>query len=289
MNVRTPLRLAAAVLIAGVALAQDPPRFANLDDGVKAAKKSGKPLLVLTYWKTGVCGTCDTWNDRVPRDADVQKQLPRFERVDWLYDGLGGKVIAWTKQHGGTNDDPAIQAFVMAADTGEVTRAPTQQVFAPAEFAKWMKEQADGYEKTHPATRLAFAAAEVTKQTEGTTSTWTCAAIDEARKAGRPVLVYLSRGERADADKAGKAQAAACRKLEKGALDSADAAKAAEGVTLVKLDAADADHLAYARSLGADKAPALLLLVPGEEKPQALDAAITADALAFRLRKLARK
>ena len=52
---------------------------------------------------------------------------------------------------------------------------------------------------------------------------------------------------------------------------------------------ADADQCAYARALGADKAPALLLIVAGEDKPQLLDVAITADALAFKLRKLAPK
>ena len=99
----------------------------------------------------------------------------------------------------------------------------------------------------------------------------------------------MSRGERADADKSAKAQAAASRKLEKGLLDSEQAAKAVDGWTLVRLDVADADQLAFAKTLGADKAPALLVIVPGEEKPQTIDASITGEALAFRLKKLATK
>lgn len=279
----------AAALLAGAAFAQDPARWTNLDDGLKAAKKSGKPVLVITCWTGGVCNTCDTWHDRVPKDADVQKQLPRFEQVEWNYDGTGGVVVTWTKKHGGTSDDPAIQAFVVAADGGEVTRAPTQQVYAPGDFAKWLKEQADAFDKAHPVTRLAFAAAEVTSEGEGAAKKWSCPAIDAAKKDGRPVLVYVTRGERADADKAAKAQAAASRKMEKGVLDSEQASKAADGWTLVKLDVADPDQLAYAKTLGADKAPALLVVVPGEEKPQALDAAITGEALAFKLKKLAAK
>ena len=46
--------LAAVVLLGGAALAQDPAKASNLEDGLKAARKSGKPLLVITSWKLGV-------------------------------------------------------------------------------------------------------------------------------------------------------------------------------------------------------------------------------------------
>ena len=212
--------LAAAVLMAGVAAAQDPARWTNLEDGLKAAKKSGKPLMLVTSWKHGVCNTCDTWHDRVPGDAEVAKQTARFVEAEWQYDGLNGKVIPWTKEHGGTSDDPAVQVFVVLPDTGQVTRAPRDEAFAPGDFAKWLKEQADAFEKTHVATKIAFAAAEVKTEIAGTTTKWTCAAIDAAKKDAKPVLVYVTRGERADADKPAKAQAAASRKLEKSLLDS---------------------------------------------------------------------
>lgn len=281
--------VAAAVLLGAAALAQDPQRWTTLEDGVKAGKKSGRPVLVVTIWNTGVCNSCDTWRDRVPRDADVLKQLPRFEQVEWHYDGLGGKVIPWTRQHGGTSEDPAVQVFVVAPDSGDVTRAARETAYAPSQFAKWLKEQADAYEKAHPVTKIAFAPAEITVQGEGDERKATCAALDEARAANRPVLLYVSRSDRADADKPAKAQAAASRKLEKAALDSGDAAKALEGWTLLRLDLADADHAAFAKALGADKAPALLAIVPGEEKPQTLDTSLAGDALAFRIRKLAPK
>src|SRR5262245_927765 len=286
-GLRTLVALAAMTVAGVVALAQDPQRWTTLEDGVKAGKKSGRPVLVVTIWNSGVCNTCDTWRDRVPKDADVQKQLPRFEQVEWHYDGLNGKVIPWTRQHGGTSEDPAVQVFVVTPDTGDVARAPRETAYAPSQFAKWLKEQADAFEKAHPATKVPFVPAEVAVQAEGTSRTWTCAAIDEARAASRPVLVYVSRGERADAEKALKAQAAAARKLEKAALDSSDVAKALEGWTLLRLDLADADHAAFAKTLGADKAPALLAIDPGEEKPQSLDTSLAGDALAFRIRKFA--
>lgn len=274
-------------LLAGAALAQDPVPASNLEDGLKAAKKSGKPLLVVTIWKEGVCNSCDTWRGRVPKDADVAKQLPRFERVEWLYDGLNGKVIPWTKEHGGTSEDPAVQVFVVTDGGSAVTRAPRESAYAPGSFAKWLKDEADAFEKAHPSTRIPFVAAEVAKRTEGTTTTWSCAAIDDAKSAKVPVLLYVSRGDLDTADRAAKAQAAASRKLEKGLLDSETAAKALEGWRLVKLDLADADHLGYAKSLGVEKAPALLLFVPGEPAPQVLDPSIAADSFAFRAKKLA--
>jgi hypothetical protein len=281
--------LAAALLAVSAALAQEPSKWTNLDEGLAAAKKSGKPLLLVTIWKHGVCNTCDTWRDRVPGDGDVQKQTARFEQAEWQYDGLAGKVIPWTKAHGGTSEDPAVQVFVVQPDSGQAVRAPRDDAYAPSAFAKWLKEQADSYEKSHPSTRIAFAAAEVKVDVDGTTRNVSCPALDAAKKDGKPALVYVSHGERADADKTTKPQAAASRKLEKGLLDSEQAAKAAEGWTLVRLDLADADHLAFAKTLGVEKAPALLAIVPGEDKPQTIDVSITGDALAFKLKKLVAK
>jgi hypothetical protein len=284
-----PPSLAAALLCVSAAFAQEPTKWTNLDDGLKAAKKSGKPLLLVTLWKRGVCNTCDTWRDRVPGDADVVKQAARFEVAEWQYDGLTGKVIPWTKEHGGTSDDPAVQAFVVQPDTGQAARAPRDDAYAPAAFAKWLKDQADAYEKAHPSTRIAFAAAELKVDVDGTTRKVACPALEQAKTDGKPALVYVSRGDRADADKPAKEQAAASRKVEKALLNSGEAAKALEGWTLVRLDVADADHLAFAKTLGVDKAPALVVIVPGEEKPLTIDASVTGDALAFKLKKLVAK
>ena len=46
--------LAVVALFAAVAAGQDATKSPNLEDGLKAARKSGKPLLVITSWKPGV-------------------------------------------------------------------------------------------------------------------------------------------------------------------------------------------------------------------------------------------
>ncbi len=281
-----PPALAAAVLAVGAAFAQEPAKWSNLDDGLKAAKKSNRPLLLVTMWKHGVCNTCDTWRGRVPGDADVAKQLPRFEQAEWLYDGLGGKVIPWTKEHGGTSDDPAVQVFVVQPETGAAARAPQSDAYAPAALAKWLKEQADVYEKAHPPTRMPFQLADLKAEGDGAARRVSCPALDAAKKDGRPALVYAPRVERPEAS---RPQAAASRRPERSFLDSEQAAKAAEGWVLVRLDLSDADQLAFAKTLGADKAPALVALVPGEDAPQQIDPSVTGEALAFKLKKLAGK
>ena len=50
------------------------------------------------------------------RDEAVAKLLPRFECVEWHYDGLNGKIIPWTMEHGNESHDPSVLAFVVAAD-----------------------------------------------------------------------------------------------------------------------------------------------------------------------------
>ncbi len=270
----------AVLATVGTALAQDV-RWTSLEDGLKAAKKSGKPLLVITMWRNGVCSGCDSWQDRVPRDPDVAKQLRRFEQAEWLYDGLGGKVIAWTREHGGTSDDPSVQAFVVTPSTGSVARAPRDTAYVPAEFAKWLTLQADAFEREQSETKVSFEPADVVNGR--------CRELEAARSSGKPTLLYVLRTDRADSDKAAKAQAAACRKFEKSALDSDVAQKASEGWVRLKLDLADAAQAAVAKSLGVDKAPTLLAFVPGEDKPQDLGSAPDGAALAFKLKKLAAK
>ena len=46
--------LAVVALLAAAAVAEDPVKSSNLEDGMKAARKSGKPVLVITTWKLGV-------------------------------------------------------------------------------------------------------------------------------------------------------------------------------------------------------------------------------------------
>ena len=44
----------AVMLLAGVAVARPEGWHKSMEDGIKAAKKSGKPVLVVTMWKEKV-------------------------------------------------------------------------------------------------------------------------------------------------------------------------------------------------------------------------------------------
>lgn len=260
-------------LCASLGQAQEPPKWASLDEGLKAAKRSGRPLLLTTLWKRGVDITCDTWRDRVPDDPDVARQLWRFEQAEWPYDGLAGKVIPWTRNHGGTSDDPTIQAFVILPDTGAVTRASREQSLTPDSFAKWLKDQADAYEKTHPIPKLGYVSGEMRTEGEGTGKKWFCSTVDAARKDERAVLVFVSRSEKSGADKAAKAQASESKRVEKAFLDSELFARLYQGWTLVKIDLSNPDDLYYAKSWGVEKAPYYIEFALGADKPRAIDPA----------------
>jgi len=229
----------------------------------------------------------------VPGDEGVRGQLERFERVVWRYDGLNGKVIPWTLANGGTSHDPSVQAFVVAPYGKVLSRCEDASVSTPSAIAKWLREQADRWERDHPRTALPLVWAEVAADGEGAARTARCAAVEGAREAGRPVLLWFGRepppaDDRSKDAKARRAEAAAARETERTVLDSKQAAESAKGWTLLRFDLADADHALYARSLGVEAAPALLLIVPGEEKPVRMARPTAAD-LAFRLRKHAPK
>ncbi len=217
-------------------------------------------------------------------DEDVKKRLPRYETVEWLYDGLGGKVIKWTHEQGNTNDDPSVLAYVVGVDGSVVSTAPRPNV--PAAFAEWLEEQADVYERTHPTSRVPLVRAQVTAEGEGADRTLSCAAFDEARAAGRPVLLFVGRSARPEDDKKARGEASASRKIEKGSLDSKAVAEAAEGLVLLRLDVGDADHATLAAALGVEKVPALLLF-GAEETPDNV-VKVGAASLAHRLKKLPR-
>lgn len=51
---RALLSLAATLVLATLATAAPEGWHTSLKDGLKAARKSGKPLLVVTAWKSGV-------------------------------------------------------------------------------------------------------------------------------------------------------------------------------------------------------------------------------------------
>ena len=125
---------------------------------------------------------------------EVKAELRRFEIVEWWYDGLKGKIIPWTTEHGNTSHDPSVQAFVLKADGAVLARAPNADVYQASSFTKWIKAQADDFEKKYPATRVPFLRAEVVAEDGGTAVH--CPALDEAVARKRPVLLYFGREER---------------------------------------------------------------------------------------------
>ncbi len=211
----------------------------------------------------------------------MRAQLKRFEIVEWLYDGLNGKIIPWTLENGGTSHDPSAQAFVLHGDGTVLARAPGGHLSQKSQFAKWLGEQADAYEKKYPPTRVPLIRADVVKDGEGVR----CAALDEARAASRPVLLYFGRSERDDLDRKLRAEVKAARKFEKGALDSKKAAEAAEGWTLLRFDLGDEAAAALAETWQVARAPALVLWPVGGEAPVVLPPRLTGASLAYQLKK----
>jgi hypothetical protein len=218
----------------------------------------------------------------VPADEKVLSEMASFELVRQLYDGLNGKIIPWTKEHGGTSNDPSVQAFVVGADGRVQARAPDTTAYQPSGFAKWLSEQSKIYERAHPRTRMAFVRAEVKEGEE------TCAEFTKAREADQKILLYFGREAKEGQDRAAKKQSAAAKKFEKKTLDSKSAATAAEGWTLLRFDLANPDHARFAKTLEVETAPRLLLFRPGAEEPTDLGERITPSALGYQLKKVNR-
>ena len=220
----------------------------------------------------------------MPKDEKVVEAMARYEAVEWIYDGLNGKVIKWTKENGSHHDDPSVLAFVTDS-TGRVLQM-AKNVSQPSAFAEWLDEQADEYERKFPSTRVPLIRAKVTGQGEGDERTVSCEALDEALGDGRAVLLYVGRSEREGDDKKARSQASASRKFEKGTLGSKKAAEAAARAVLLRLDIGDPDHARLAAQLGVEKVPTLLLWQPGAEQPDDLGGRISGAALTGKLKKL---
>jgi hypothetical protein len=213
-------------------------------------------------------------------DESVKVEFKSFELVRWLYDGLSGKIIPWSKEHGGTSDDPSVQAFVLGGDGKVQARAPDSTAYQPGAFAKWLKEQAATYERAHPRTRMPFVRAEVAAGGE------TCAEFTLAREAEAKILLYFGREPTEGADRTAKKEAAAARKFEGKTLDSKSAAEAAEGWTLLRFDLANPDHARFAKTLGVEAAPTLLLFAPGAEEALNLGNRVSASSLTYQVKKV---
>jgi hypothetical protein len=206
------------------------------------------------------------------------------EAVEWRYDGLKGKIIPWTKERGGTSDDPSVLVFLLAPDGSLVERCPPASAYQASLFAKWLRERLDRYEREHPRTKVPFVRAAVTRSGDRAT----CPELEAARKEGKPVLLYLGRDARPGDDRKARAEVKAARAFEKKQLGSERTAEAAKGWALFRLDLGDPDHAAAARALGVEKAPSVLMFLPGEA-PVDLSGKLRSGSLVYHLRKHAPK
>lgn len=206
------------------------------------------------------------------------KLLPKVEPVEWLYDGLNGKIIPWTKEHGGHSDDPSVQVFLVACDGSVFARCPDAKAYSGSGLAGWLGEQIRAYGKKYP--RLSLRFEEPALERDGKQVTW--------RQDARPLLLFIGREETRDDDRAAQKQVKETRKFEKRAFKHKDLAAAAKGWKLVRFDLADDDHAKVARGLAVTEAPALLMFLPGEAKPKNLGK-VKAASLVYYLKKNAPK
>lgn len=210
----------------------------------------------------------------------VTKLLPKVEAVEWLYDGLNGKIIPWTIENGGHSKDPSVQAFLVARDGKVFSRCPDGRAHSASGFSSWLKEEIARYEKQYPRTAFRFEIPDM-DLIDGRPASESFLA---ARREDRPILLYAGRDSADKKDRKARKEVKASRKLEKGALSSKKAAEAAKGYVLFKIDLADERQARWAKTKGIEKAPALLLFLPGEAEPVDLSK-VKGASLAYHLKK----
>ena len=214
----------------------------------------------------------------------MQTLLPRVEPVEWLYDGLNGKIIPWTLENGGHSKDPSVQAFLVAADGSVFSRCPDGRARSASGFSKWLTEELASYEKKYPRTAFRFDTPDM-DLIDGRAAS---ESFDAALRGKKPVLLYVGRSAPDPERKKTRKEVKATRRFERGALSSKKAAEAAKGYVRFKLDLADERNAAFAKTLGIEVAPALLLYLPGESAPMNLSK-VKGASLAFHLKKHAPK
>lgn len=218
--------------------------------------------------------------------------LKKVEPVEWCYDGLGGRIIQWTMDHGSTKrdgktpeDHPSLLALIVGRDGKPFSILSDGRQYQAGSLIKWAEEQLVAYEQQHPSTRLPFVPASVAIEGEGADRKATCEALAKALEAKKPVLLYFGRGYFEPKDKTAKKENKRARKFEKVVLNSKSAAKQIDGFVLLRFDLADAAHATFATAHGITEAPSMLLFAPGVEKPQLLDRKTTGSRLADLLKR----
>lgn len=210
----------------------------------------------------------------------VRKLLSKVEPVEWLYDGLNGKIIPWTLENGGTSKDPSVQAFLVARDGSVFSRCPDGRAQSASGFSSWLRDEIAKFEKKYPRTAFPFERPDM-DLIDGRPASESFMA---AQRGDKPILLYAGRDSAGPKDRKARKEVKAARKFEKGTLSNKKAAAAAGGYVLFQIDLADERQAKWARTKGIEKAPTLLLFLPGERAPIDLSK-VKGNSLAYHLKK----
>lgn len=71
-------------------------------------------------------------------DAAFQLAAQKFVPVLQPYDGLNGAVVRWTLEHGNTNHDPSVLAWVLDPKGEVVEAAPAGVLYSASAFNGWL-------------------------------------------------------------------------------------------------------------------------------------------------------
>lgn len=188
--------------------------------------------------------------------AKVQEAVQVFERVEWKYDGIGGRVIQWTKQHGNANDDPSVLVWVLDAKESVIGAPSAGEYQAPGPFAKWLSEMK--VEHDRKTARIPPEMAVQWEESSATVMEGVTSAIDQ----GKPVFVYVAIPQERQDEKEWKAARKECLKFEHGALADKGLAELAAKCYSVRLDFSDDAVKDLVKAWGVKRAPALVLIDP---------------------------
>ena len=206
-------------------------------------------------------------------DRQVQEALRSYVFVEWRYDGKGGKVNQWARQHGDPEpNDPCILGWILDARENTLSGPPDGFFKDPETLAGRLVAVARS--ENAPGVPFLLVDAQGGKPA--------IPEADEALGKGEPVLLYFLASED-PADKKTAKSAKACRELEEKALASKKVEKAARAFACFKLDLGKAGNREYAGTLGVSAAPAVVLIPAGGGKPAVLKeptAASLAEAMA---------
>lgn len=195
-------------------------------------------------------------------DEKLPAVLAQFECVEWQYDGLKGGVIAWTKEHGNTNDDPSVLVWVLDAKEKVIGAAGTGEYNSAGVFIDWLGKMKEEHGKSGgggAAGGVIWGEGVVKEGAEGKEPI--LEGLDLAKKDKKPALVYVYVPEEKRGEKGWQAAGRDCERMEKGAFADPELAKQAARCFAVRLDFTDdLVHRFVTKSAAVSRAPAVFLI-----------------------------